>query len=135
MSDPVLLYDGVCGFCNDSVQFILRHESRRDLRFAALQGHHAAGVIARHAELLEVDSLIWVEGRDGAEIVKVRSAAALAVAAYLGGAWRALLALWLVPRPLRDWGYDLFARHRYRFFGRHASCPVPPPELRARFLG
>ena len=66
--------------------------------------------------------------------VEVRSAAALGVARYLGWPWRGALVLRLVPTVLRDWGYDLFARQRHRWFGRRDTCPVPSPEQRTRFL-
>ena len=133
---PVLLYDGACGFCSRTVQFVLRHDGQRTLRFAPLQSPYAARVIARHAELTDLDSLMWVEsaGGGGTERVLVRSAAALSVAAYLGGWWRPLLAAWLVPLPLRDAVYDLVARHRHRLFGASDRCFVPPLEARARFL-
>jgi predicted DCC family thiol-disulfide oxidoreductase YuxK len=133
---PVLLYDGACGFCSRTVRFVLRHDGQRTLRFAPLQSPYAARVIARHAELTDLDSLMWVEaaGGGGPERVLVRSAAALSVAAYLGGWWRPLLAAWLVPLPLRDAAYDLVARHRHQLFGASDRCFVPPPEARARFL-
>ncbi|PRC49814.1 thiol-disulfide oxidoreductase, partial [Mycobacterium sp. ITM-2017-0098] len=63
-----------------------------------------------------------------------RSAAALRVAEYLGGPWRALLVAGVIPAPLRDRLYDGFARVRYRIFGTHDTCPIPAPEVRARFL-
>jgi predicted DCC family thiol-disulfide oxidoreductase YuxK len=134
MSHPVLLYDGLCGFCNTSVQFILGHESRHTLRFAPLEGTFARGVIGRHPELTRVDSLVWVEGEGAEERVSVRSAAALKVARYMGGAWRFAMVFWLIPRPVRDFAYDQFAARRYRWFGRYGSCPVPDRQLRARFF-
>lgn len=134
MSQQVLLYDGLCGFCNTTVQFILGHESRQSLRFAALQGAFATGVIERHPELKTVDSLIWVEGEGAAEQVKIRSSAALQVAWYMGGFWRLVMILWLVPKPLRDFAYDQFAQRRFKFFGRYGSCPVPSKAVRTRFL-
>jgi predicted DCC family thiol-disulfide oxidoreductase YuxK len=134
MTQPVLLYDGLCGFCNTTVQFIMGHESRATLNFAALQGTFAAGVIERHPELKRVDSLVWVEGEGEMERVKVRSAAALRVAWYMGGFWRLVVVLWLIPRPLRDFAYDQFAQRRLKFFGRYGSCPVPSKAVRARFL-
>lgn len=134
MSQAVLLYDGLCGFCNTTVQFIMGHESRPVLLFAPLQGTFAAGVIGRHPELKKVDSLVWIEGEGAGERVKVRSAAALQVAWYMGGVWRMLMLLWLIPRPLRDFAYDQFALRRSRFFGRYGSCPVPDKSVRARFL-
>jgi predicted DCC family thiol-disulfide oxidoreductase YuxK len=136
MSDgPVLLYDGLCGFCDGTVQFILRHDRKKTLRFATLQGDYARGVIDRHPELAGVDSLILVE-RDpaGGERVHVRSNGALGVARYLGGAWHLARATAIVPRVIRDLAYDGFARIRYRVFGRYNSCPIPTPEQRARFI-
>jgi predicted DCC family thiol-disulfide oxidoreductase YuxK len=104
---PVLLYDGVCGFCNKTVQLILDCDRRGTLRFAALQSDYGQQVIARHPELAGVDSVVFVEhALSGTERVYVRSAAALRVAAYLGGFWRIFLAARLIPSSLRDFLYD-----------------------------
>jgi predicted DCC family thiol-disulfide oxidoreductase YuxK len=64
----------------------------------------------------------------------VKSDAAIRVASYLRGSWKLLGAVRILPRPIRDWGYDVVARNRYRLFGRAESCMVPTPELRARFI-
>lgn len=128
--DAVLLYDGTCGFCAESVQLVLRHDRRRTLRFASLQGEFGSRVRAGHPELDHVDSVIWVEGGR----VLVRSDAALSVARYLGGWWRLALLARALPRPLRDAGYDLIARHRHRLGGDGPQCLVPDPAVRERFL-
>lgn len=133
---PVLLYDGVCGFCNKTVQLLLDADKRRTLRFAALQSDYGAQVVARHPQLANVDSVVFVaHPQTSDEQVFVRSTAALKVASYLGGMWRLALAAYVIPRPLRDALYDLIARYRYRFFGKYDACLLPPPEVRARFLG
>ena len=133
---PVLLYDGLCGFCDHAVQFVLARDRHARLRFAPLQGEFAQGVRERHPELAGVDSLVLVErdARTGHERVYVRSDGALRVAHHLGGAWRLAALLRVVPRALRDLAYDGFARVRYRVFGRHDTCPLPPPAQRSRFL-
>jgi predicted DCC family thiol-disulfide oxidoreductase YuxK len=133
---PVLLYDGLCGFCDRTVHFILRHDRKKTLRFATLQGAYAREIFARHPELAGVDSLVLVETDPvtGTEKVYVRSNGALAVARYLGGAWHLARVIAIVPRFMRDFGYDSFARIRYRVFGQYNSCPIPPPEQRARFI-
>lgn len=133
---PVLLYDGLCGFCNGTVQFVLPRDRRGVLRFATLQGDFARGVMARHPELATIDSLILVEPSeaDGGERVYVRSEGALRMAHHMGGAWRLAGALRIVPRVVRDWAYDSFARVRHRVFGRYDTCPLPTPEQRARFV-
>jgi len=109
---PVLLYDGLCGFCDGTVQFILKHDRHGTLRFATLQGDFARSVIARHPEVAGVDSLVLVEPEvgSGRERVYVRSDGALRVARYLGGAWHLARVVAIVPRVLRDWAYDAFAR-------------------------
>ena len=91
---------------------------------------------ARHSELNNVDSVVLVERSSDTdeERVFIRSDAALRVVAYLGGWWKLLLVFRVLPRPVRDFFYDLFARYRYRLFGKHDSCPLPSPEVRARFI-
>jgi predicted DCC family thiol-disulfide oxidoreductase YuxK len=131
---PILLYDGLCGFCDGAVQFVLRRDRRAIMRFATLQGDFARGVVERHPWLAEVDSLILVEGSGADERVHVRSDGALRVARHLGGGWHVARILRLVPRPLRDVIYDGIARFRYRIFGRRDSCRIPSPEVRARFI-
>ena len=131
---PVLLYDGVCGFCNKSVQLILDRDRRGEMRFAALQSDYGQSVIERHPELRGIDSVVFIEQARGGERVYVRSAAALKVAAYLGGFWKIFLAARVLPVRLRDYCYDLFARNRYKLFGKYDSCMLPPPEVRSRFL-
>lgn len=133
---PILLYDGTCGFCAESVQLVLRHDRRRTLRFAALEGPFGARVRARHPEVHEVDSVVWLDpSPDGVSgPVLVRSDAALRVARYLGGWWRLTLAAQVLPRVVRDAAYGLVARHRHRILGSGPSCLVPAPEVRERFL-
>jgi predicted DCC family thiol-disulfide oxidoreductase YuxK len=131
---PVLLYDGVCGLCNKAVQTVLDNDQRKTMRFAALQSDFGQRVVARHPELRGVDSVVYLEQINGEERVHVRSNAALKVASYLGGAWKLSLAARVIPRPLRDFLYNVVARYRYRFFGKYDTCMLPPQEARARFL-
>lgn len=130
----VLLYDGTCGFCAKSVQFVLSHErERRTLRFAPLQSSLGADIRGRHPELADVDSVFWFDPATGS--VVVRSAAVLRVLHYLGGIWRLLgLLAAVVPRVVRDWVYDLVAKNRYKISRPDPSCLLPTPEQRARFI-
>jgi predicted DCC family thiol-disulfide oxidoreductase YuxK len=135
-ASPVLLYDGACGFCAESVQLVLRHDRRRTLRFAALQGAYGIALRARHPELDGVDSMVWVEPDETANgsRVLVRSDAALRVARYLGGWWNLAMIGQLLPRPVRDSLYNLIARHRHRLLETDPTCLLPDPEVRERFL-
>ncbi len=135
MSDlwPLLLYDGTCGFCNATVRLILRYDRKGILRFAALESARGRGILAEHPELEGVDSVVWIEAGGSGSRVITRSAAALRVAAYLGGVWRLALVGSVIPAPLRDRLYDLVARHRHRLARGAARCVTPPAEARHRF--
>jgi len=132
----LLLYDGTCGFCAQSVQFVLRFERRQTLRFATLQGVVGSEIRARHPELDRVDSVVWVE-RDtaGGERVLVRFAAVLRVLNYVGGKWGVLAKVGrVVPLAIGDRMYDFAARHRHQLTRESPACFVPTAEQRARFV-
>jgi predicted DCC family thiol-disulfide oxidoreductase YuxK len=129
---PVLLYDAGCALCSATVQIILRHDRRGSLRFAALESRFGGGVLVQHPELRGVDSAVWVDLAQGQ--VFARSDATLRVAAYLGGWWRVAAVFRMVPRRIRDWGYDLVARHRHLLMGRAPHCVVAPAGMQHRFL-
>jgi predicted DCC family thiol-disulfide oxidoreductase YuxK len=131
---PVLLYDGDCGFCARSVQFVLARETparRSALRFAPLQGAFGQGIRAAHRSLDDVDSVVWYDpARDAA---LVRSEAGLAVLRHLGGWWRLIALLGaLVPRSIRDAVYSAIARNRHRLTGE--ACLMPSAHEHDRFL-
>ncbi|MCO5167324.1 MAG: DCC1-like thiol-disulfide oxidoreductase family protein [Planctomycetes bacterium] len=142
--EPLLLYDGECGLCARSVQWVLERDPSPPegaaLRFAPLQGPTAAPLLARHGIAADprrgFDSLVLVLDPGGPEErALTRSEAALAIGRYLGGRWAALARLArLVPRALRDLVYALVARNRLRLFGGADACRVPRGPERGRFL-
>lgn len=132
-----VLFDGRCGLCDGFVRWLVRRDRRRLLRYGALEGRRAAEVRARHPALPDADETVVLVERPGSdgERVRVRSDAALALLARLGGAWRLAAGLGrLVPPPLRDAAYRFVARRRRRWFGRLDACRVPAPAERALFL-
>lgn len=130
----MLLYDGDCGYCNGWVRWLLRHDAGGSLCFAMLQGAHGAAFLERVPALARLDSIILVEGTGEATRVYVRSAASIRLARYLGVPWSLFALVVVIPRPLRDALYDFVARHRYQWFGRAMTCPVPTVAQRRRFL-
>jgi predicted DCC family thiol-disulfide oxidoreductase YuxK len=133
---PILLYDGTCGFCARSVQFVLRHE-RADgtLRFARLEGALGTAVRQRHPELASIDSLIWYEPASATvpERLMWQSRGVLRVARYLGGIWGVLGSLGTnVPHQIGDALYAWIARHRHALAAD--ACVVPTPAQRRRFI-
>jgi predicted DCC family thiol-disulfide oxidoreductase YuxK len=135
---PVVFYDGVCGLCNRTVQFILKRDRRKVFRFAPLQGPLANRILRAHGiDPSGLDTIYVAANCDVSsnERLLARSDAAMFVLREIGGIWRVGAdVLGLLPRSVRDWGYDLIARNRYRIFGRYETCPMPSEGVRARFL-
>lgn len=129
---PILLFDGVCNVCNASVQFIVKHEKQQVIQFASLQSDIGTRLAKEHGiDASDLDTVVMVDGGR----VHTRSSAFVRVSKHMGGVWKVLGALlWIVPKPLRDLGYVIFAKNRYRLFGKRDECMIPTPELRARFL-
>lgn len=127
---PIVLFDGVCNFCNGAVNFIIRHDGDKKFKFAALQSETGTELRAKHGIGDDVDSIILIED----DRAYLHSDAALRIARTLGGVWLLLYAFIVVPTPVRDWFYKLFARYRYRLFGKKDVCMVPTPDVRERFL-
>ena len=127
---PMLVYDGECGFCARSVQFILRHERRDDLLFVPRDSPLGKD-LRRRFHLEAVESMLWIADDHAA----IESGAVLRAAQYLGGVWSWLATVGsLVPAALRNWAYRLIARNRRRLSLGAKSCLLPTAEQRARFL-
>jgi predicted DCC family thiol-disulfide oxidoreductase YuxK len=135
--NPIILYDGVCGLCNRLVQFLLNRDLHDRFRFASLQSEFAAEILRRHgASPDDLDTMYVVLNYDlpGEQIVS-RSDAAVVAFRELGGGWAALgTLLQALPAWLRNWGYSVVARNRYRIFGKYDSCPIPSEKDRRKFL-
>lgn len=126
-----VVFDGVCKLCVGSVQFILRNEVGPDLQFVPLQSTTGARMM-RELGFDPDDARTFVVVENGKAYT--RSGAAIRIARYLRWPWRALAIVRILPRPLRDWAYDLVATHRYQWFGRNDRCMLPTPELSRRFV-
>lgn len=128
---PIVFFDGVCGLCNHSVDLLLRWDRRAKLRYAPLQGETTRKLLGE----MPADAAAWSVRLYDRGVWREQSSAALAILWIVGGfvGWISQLG-WLVPGPLRDWVYRFVAIRRYRWFGEHASCRIPKPEERARFL-
>jgi len=136
LNNPVILYDGVCGLCDRSVRFVLRHDQRGFFRFAALQGHFAAKALAHHGkDAAQLEAMCVIAGeKSRPEELLCKSDATIFVLRQLNWPWKAAVLLKIVPRGLRDRAYDWIARRRYRIFGKLEQCRVPSEAERARFI-
>jgi predicted DCC family thiol-disulfide oxidoreductase YuxK len=133
----LLLYDGVCALCHGVVQFLMKHDRLDRFRYAPLQSSLGREVLARFDIHSFPDGvMLLTDALTTGERLYQRSDAVAEALQRLSGMWRlAGRVLRLAPRRLRDWGYGILARFRYRLFGRYDTCPIPPPEQRSRLLG
>jgi predicted DCC family thiol-disulfide oxidoreductase YuxK len=130
-ASPVLLFDGMCNLCTGAVGFVLAHEAEATLRFAPIQSPAGARLMRDFGfDPADAKTFVLIADRR----IYVRSDAAVRLARYLRGMWKLLGLIRVVPRPVRDFVYDLVARNRYRWFGRRDACMVPTRELKARFV-
>ena len=128
---PIVFFDGVCGFCNHTVDFLLRHDHHGALRYAPLQGETATQLLPASMREELKTLVLWT----GGDHRYIRSAAAVRILWRLGGLWKLAAALlWVIPLPLRDLGYRFVARVRYRLFGQRETCRLPTPEEAGRLL-
>jgi predicted DCC family thiol-disulfide oxidoreductase YuxK len=133
----LLLYDGVCALCHGVVKFLMKRDRMDRFRYAPLQSELGREVLARFGIRTFPDGvMLLTEALTPTERLYERSDGFSEALQLLAGPWRLVgKALAFVPRWLREWGYGIVARFRYRVFGRYDACPVPTPEQRGHLLG
>ncbi len=126
---PIVFYDGDCGFCSSTVQFILNHEKQDQLHFTALQSDFTVDFLKRH-HFPEPDFstlYLWKDGK-----LHQKSTAALEISRFLKRPYSALYLLKLMPRFIRDFFYDFIAKRRKKI--KDDACYLPSKNQRIRFL-
>jgi predicted DCC family thiol-disulfide oxidoreductase YuxK len=132
MEKSIVLFDGVCNFCNSAVNFIIKRDKKKRYVFGPLQSEQGQKLLIQYN--LPVDKLsTFILIENGKTYNK--SGAALRIARRLSGLWPMLYPLIVLPAFIRDIVYNIIAKNRYRWFGRMDQCMMPTSELRARFLG
>lgn len=127
---PLFVFDGICVLCSGSAGFIMRHDEEGRVSMTAAQGVLGAALY-RHYGLALDDTYLFL--RDGRAFTK--SAGYLELFAMLGGWWRVLRTIGVLPEAWRDWAYDRLAANRYRWFGKAEHCALLTPEQRGRLIG
>ncbi len=127
---PIIFFDGYCNLCNYSVQQVLKNDPEGKFKLASLQGKTAATLLSPfQAGASSGTFVLWDNGK-----AFTKSDAALRVSRSLGGGFRLLYVLRILPRGLRNAVYDLISRNRYKWFGKRSECMMPKPEWNDRFL-
>lgn len=127
---PIVFFDGQCGLCNRTVDWIVRKDKKHVFKFAPLQGTTAGERFKGMGEE-ELYRSFWLLDEDG---LHRKSTAFFRICRRLGGVASLLYVLTVIPRPIRDWGYALVAKHRYKIWGRSETCRIPTAAERAFFL-
>ncbi|MGE6629889.1 thiol-disulfide oxidoreductase DCC family protein [Bacillus sp. NPDC077027] len=127
----LILFDGVCHVCSGAVQFVIKRDPDGQIMFASLQSESGQHILKEHGlRTDDWDSFLYFE--DG--VLYTKSTGILKVARHLKGISRWSHLLLVIPRPLRDWFYQLIARNRYKWFGKRTSCLMPTDNIKKRFL-
>ncbi|WP_318508794.1 thiol-disulfide oxidoreductase DCC family protein [Bacillus sp. T3] len=126
----IILFDGLCNFCDHSVQFIIKRDNKAIYKFTSIQSDVGQKILQKYKVPTNVDSLILISNNK----YYTKTSAALRICKNLKGGWQLLQCLLIVPKPIRDFFYTILSKNRYKWFGRKESCTIPSPELRKRFL-
>jgi predicted DCC family thiol-disulfide oxidoreductase YuxK len=128
----IILFDGVCNFCNSSINFVIDHDPNKHFKFAPLQSEIGQDILRKfHKNTEDFDSVILLKDNK----LYQKSAAALEITKQLSGSWKYLYVFSVLPTFLLNFFYDIIAKNRYKIFGKADSCRMPTPDLRERFLG
>ena len=128
---PIILFDGVCNFCNSAVNFVIKRNAKSTIQFAPMQSEAGQNLLKQYnLPADDMQSFIFIDKGTAYK----QSTAALKVCRYLRGLWPLCYGLIIVPKFIRDGIYNWIARNRYKWFGIRQQCMIPSPEVKARFL-
>jgi len=128
----IVLFDGLCNLCNSSVNFIIKRNNLGKFKFASLQSEIGIELTNKYyIDTNVVDSIVLIKN----DKVFIKSDAVLEILKDLLIGWRLFRIGIILPKFMRDWIYDIIAKHRYRIFGKKDECPIPPKDVQDKFLG
>ena len=115
--ERIIVFDGVCGFCNKSIDILIKLDTQKSFKYTSLQGEYVKTLDIE----TDIDSIIFYE--DG--ILYYKSTAILKILRSLGDIWVMSNIFYLIPKVIRDFIYDVIAKYRYKIFGKRDSCRMP----------
>lgn len=130
-NQPIILFDGICNFCNSAVNFTIKRNTKANILFAPMQSAAGQKLLQQHdLPLDDMQSFIFIENG----VVYKQSTAALIVCRHLKGLWPLCYGLIIIPKFIRDGIYNWIAKNRYKWFGVRQQCMIPSPDVKTRFL-
>lgn len=131
LNHQIILFDGVCNFCNSSINFIIDHDPKKHFKFAPLQSDIGQEILRKFNKNTEdFDSVFLLKNNT----LYQKSEAALEITKHFSGLWKHLSIFKIFPAFFLNFFYDIVAKNRYRIFGKSDSCRMPTAELKERFL-
>lgn len=128
---PLVLFDGVCNFCNASVNFMISQDKNARLRFLPMQSKLGKQLLEKYElPISDFNSFILIDKGKAYQ----SSSASLKVLKILPWYWQWTQLFWVIPKPLRDALYNVIARNRYKWFGKKEQCMIPTPGVKSRFI-
>lgn len=131
MHPNLILFDGVCNFCNFWVNFIIDRDSKAFFKFTAVQSDTARQILkSNNIDAIKIDSIVLViNGK-----IFFKSSAAFQIARKLDGFCKLLYIFIIIPPFMRDGIYDFIASNRYKWFGKRETCRIPSDSEKHRFI-
>ena len=130
LNHPILLFDGECNYCNRIVNFIIRRDKKKKIRFATLQSEIAKQLLINYKVPDNLESAILIYN----EKAYIKSSTIFHVFYHLGFPYSILFIFILLPAFIRDFYYDILARNRYKIWGKRKECISPAGNIKERFL-
>jgi predicted DCC family thiol-disulfide oxidoreductase YuxK len=118
---PVILFDGFCNLCNSTVDFLLKHDEKKQFSFIPLQSDAGKKFVHKYQIPSDTDSVLLIKSNQ----VHFKSDAAIEIAAMLNFPWKLACCVKFIPKQNRDKIYNWVAKNRYRWFGKRESCRIP----------
>ena len=128
----VILFDGVCNLCNDSVLKVIKYDVKNQFVFTSLQSDIGKEITEYlGVDTSKIDSIILYEP---SVAYYIKSTAALKIMNDFGGIWKLTQVFGILPEGLRNIVYDYIAKNRYKWFGKKEACMIPSKEIQEKFL-
>jgi len=124
----IIFFDGVCGICNRTVDFLIQRDTNKRLYFSPLQGETASNILSS-SMIEKMDTIVFYNKG----VIYYKSGAVLRVLYTMGGIWKLAIVFLIVPPLIRNFIYDIVANNRYQWFGKKEACRIPTKEERERF--
>lgn len=130
MDNNIILFDGVCNLCNRLFKFIYKRDKKYVFTFGSIQSKPAQILLKKYDVNVDLDSFILIKNNK----VYKKSSAIIHVGLSLKGFYLLSAIFFIIPKPIRDFIYDIVAKNRYKWFGKRDKCIIPTKDMKERFL-